>query len=111
MLSLHGCTHGFSLAVESGGYSLFGVLASSVIECRLYGTQAQRLCHRGLTALWHVESSWIRDPICVPCIGRWILNHWTTREALQFSIIYFQVVQLLYLKFHPMSISYSTLEY
>ena len=26
-------------------------------------------------------SSLIRDSICVPCIGRRILNHWTTREA------------------------------
>ena len=22
-----------------------------------------------------------RDQISVPCIGRWILNHWTTREV------------------------------
>ena len=34
-----------------------------------------------LAALWHVGSSWTRDPIHVPCIGRWILNHRTTREA------------------------------
>ena len=27
----------------------------------------------------HVESSWIRDQTCVPCIGRWVLHHWTTR--------------------------------
>ena len=24
----------------------------------------------------------IRDQICIPCIGRWIPTHWTTREAL-----------------------------
>ena len=24
----------------------------------------------------------IRDRICIPCIGRWILTHWTTREVL-----------------------------
>ena len=29
----------------------------------------------------HVESSWTRDRTCVPCIGRWILNHWITREV------------------------------
>ena len=29
-----------------------------------------------------VESSWTRDRTHVPCIGRQILNHWTTREVL-----------------------------
>ena len=27
-------------------------------------------------------SSWPRDQICVSCIGRWILHHWATQEAL-----------------------------
>ena len=27
------------------------------------------------------ESSWLRDWTCFSCIGRWILYHWTTREA------------------------------
>ena len=36
----------------------------------------------GLVALWHVESSWTRDWTHVPCIGRRILNHCTTRETL-----------------------------
>ena len=35
-----------------------------------------------LVALRHVGSSWSRDRTCVPCIGRQILNHWITREAL-----------------------------
>ena len=30
--------------------------------------------------LWHL-SSLTRDQTCIPCIGRWILNHWTTREV------------------------------
>ena len=30
--------------------------------------------------LWDLSSP-TRDQTCVPCIGRWILNHWTTREA------------------------------
>ena len=29
----------------------------------------------------HVGSSQTRAQICVPCIGRWILNHCTTREV------------------------------
>ena len=35
----------------------------------------------GLVAPWHVGSSWIRDRTRVPCIGRRILNHCTTREV------------------------------
>ena len=35
-----------------------------------------------LVALWHVRSSWTRDWTHVPCIGRWMVNHWTTREVL-----------------------------
>ena len=36
-----------------------------------------------LVALQHAESSQTkpRDQTHVPCIGRWILNHWVTREA------------------------------
>jgi len=35
----------------------------------------------GLVAPWHVGSSWTREQTCIPCIGRWILNHWTNREV------------------------------
>ena len=35
----------------------------------------------GLVALQHVGSSQTRDQTGVPCIGRWILNHWTTRQV------------------------------
>ena len=34
----------------------------------------------GLVAPQHVESSQTRDQTHVPCIGRQILYHWTTRE-------------------------------
>ena len=34
-----------------------------------------------LAALWHVESSWSRDRIRVPCTGRWILKHWTPGKS------------------------------
>ena len=43
--------------------------------------QAQQLWHRGLVAPWHVGSSWTRAQTCVPCIGRWILNHCATKEV------------------------------
>ena len=35
----------------------------------------------GLLALGHVESSWAWNRIHVPCNGRRILSHWTTREV------------------------------
>ena len=44
-------------------------------------TQAQYLCCLGLVAPRHVVSSQTRDQTCVPCIGRWILYHWTPREV------------------------------
>ena len=37
--------------------------------------------HMHLVALRHVESSWTRDQTHVPCIGRQILIHCTTREV------------------------------
>ena len=41
----------------------------------------QQLWLMGLVAMWHVESSQPKDRTQVPCIGRCILNHWTTREV------------------------------
>ena len=41
----------------------------------------------GLVAPRYVGSSWTRDGTHVPCIGRWILNHWTTREVLLFPFL------------------------
>ena len=80
-----GCT-GFSLVWVSRGYSLAAghglltVVASLVAEHRLLGMLAQELWRMGLVALQHVDSSSSRDQTCVTCIGRLILNHWTTRE-------------------------------
>ena len=39
------------------------------------------LVAHGYCSLYHVESSRTRDLTQVPCSGRWILNHWTTREV------------------------------
>ena len=40
---------------------------------RSWRVEAPGRCGKGLVAL-------SRDGIHVPCLGRWILNHWTTRE-------------------------------
>ena len=89
---------GLSLVVASEGYFLAVVLglsvavASLVMEQGLYSTGSvvvvlglpvamASLVDRGFVALWHMRSSQTMDRTCVPCIGRQILNHWTTREA------------------------------
>ena len=58
------------------------LMASLVAEHRL---QVHKLPWAQLTylvTLRHVESSGTRDRTLVPCIGRWILNHWIAREVL-----------------------------
>ena len=69
-------------ASHRGGFSCSGAQAlgeeaSVVAAGRLGGSGA-----RTRVAPRHVESSQTRDPACVPCIGRQILTHCTTREFL-----------------------------
>ena len=91
---------GFSLVVESGGYSLLQCMGFSLWQLLLLqstgsrhagfsscGTQAQQLWRTGLVAPRHVESSWTRARTHVPCIGWRILNHCATREVLTFSFL------------------------
>ena len=51
--------------------------------------QAQQLWHTGLVALQQLicSLSRTRARTCVPCIGRQILNHCATREALRKKIL------------------------
>ena len=54
----------------------------------------QELRPTSLADLWHVGSSWSRDRTHVPCIGRQILNHWTTRwvhKILNFKQLCFKI--------------------
>ena len=44
------------------------------------GAQGLSSC-RGLCGMWGLSSP-TRDRTPVSCTGRWILNHWTTRDAL-----------------------------
>ena len=67
-----------SLVVMSG---LLISMASPVAEHRLQGVRARKLWCTGLVAPQHVESSWTRYGTCVPCIGRQIFIHCTTREV------------------------------
>ena len=43
---------------------------------------AKSLCCSGLAPLRHVGSSRTRNRTCVPCIGRWLPSHCSTREVL-----------------------------
>ena len=84
-------------ASHCGGFSCcraraLGARASVVVamwaqQLWLAGSRAQawELWHMGLVAPWHVGSSGTRARTRVPCIGRRILNHGATREALEFK--------------------------
>ena len=73
---------GLSLIATSRGYTLLKCMGLSLhLLLQSIGSRLQQLWHTGLVARTHVGSSWTRDQICVPCIGRQILNHQTTRES------------------------------
>ena len=71
-------------SLQCAGFSLwwFLLLPSGALGPQVSVVVAYRLillC--GYSVAWgYSESSWTRDQTHVPCIGRWILNHWTTRE-------------------------------
>ena len=77
VLGLSHCTWAFSSCTKQG--LLFTVVCgplvvvASLVACQLW--------HTGLAAPKHVGSSQTRDQTCVPCVGRGILSHWTTKEA------------------------------
>ena len=66
-------------------------VTSLVCRARALGTQASvfaslGLSHAGLGALQQVGSSRTGDLNSAPCVGRRILNHWTTREVQDSSL-------------------------
>ena len=70
---------------------LFGAARGRLITLALVGGTGSRVhglqqsWHTGLVALQQLASPLTRDRTCVSCIGRRILNHWTTRKVLQCS--------------------------
>ena len=75
-----------SLVAVSGGYSSLWCASFSLwwlLLLRSTGSrvQAQQLWRTGLAAPQHVGSSRTRDRTRVPCTGKQILNHCTTREV------------------------------
>ena len=76
-------------ALEPAGFSSCGAWAQW-LQCtgsRVRGLQ--QLWVAGFVAPWRVGSSQTRARTCVPCIGRQILNHCTTREAL--SLYFYRI--------------------
>ena len=72
------------VAASSGLLSICGVRPShcngfSCSRAWTLGLELQQLWHMGLVVLECVESSQTRVWTHVPCIGRQIHNHWTTR--------------------------------
>ena len=61
------------------GFSLHWLL---LLQSMGSGVWAHSLWCSGLATLRYVESPWRRDQTDVPCIGRQILNDWTTRVVL-----------------------------
>ena len=111
----HCCTQTFSSCGEQGWFfsvvhglltavtsrctaQALGMRASVVVASGLSSWSSRALGHWlnscGTWALWHVGSSWTRERTSIPCILRWILNHWATREAQTFlSLIWFPFLQ------------------
>ena len=84
-LGLHcfaSCSEWGLLQLWCMGFALWWLLLLQSMLCRVHGLQ--ELWCSDLVAPWHVGSSLARDWACVPCIGRQILNEWTTREVPQF---------------------------
>ena len=98
VLGLPCCTLAFSFCRE--WELLFVVVlwfliavASLVAEHGLWGSWASAVGAQGLVALWHVGSSQSRVQTCVPCIGRWILHHWTKQRSPIVSLLNFLLFQ------------------
>ena len=86
MLGLRFCARAFSSCGKWGPLFIAVrgplTIAASLVEEHRLQAQAQQLWLTGPAAPRHVGSSQTRARTYVPCIGRQILNHCATREAL-----------------------------
>ena len=57
------------------------------MRASVVGTRRLAGCDAWVAAPWHVALSQTRDRTQVPCIGRWILHHWTTRAVPTRTIV------------------------
>ena len=77
----------FSLVAASPDYSLGEMCGLLSLQSMSSKVLAQQLWCTGLVVRRHVGSSWIRDGTPVPCIHRWILNHWTASAVLSRPVV------------------------
>ena len=78
---LHCCVRAFSSCAKWG---LLSGCSNMLLLLQSMGSRApglQQLQHMGPAAPGDVESPQTRDGTCIPHVGRWIPNHWTTREV------------------------------
>ena len=61
--------------------------------CKLSSCGVQDLLPRGM---WDLSSP-TRDRTCVPCVGRWILYHWTSREVPGIVFFFFLLFIIIFL--------------
>jgi len=99
-LGLHCSTRAFSSCSEQGLLSSCGVRAShcggfSCCRAQALGHICFSSCSKGSVALLHVGSSQTRDWTRAPCIGKWTLNHWTTRDVYRIVPGVYHTVQRL----------------
>ena len=92
VLGLRFCVRAFSSCGKRGPLFIvvhgpLTITASLVAEQRLQTRKLSNCGSRGPAAPRHVGSSQTRARTRVPCIGRQILNHCATREALFASIL------------------------
>ena len=81
---------GLSLIVVRGGYSLLHCMGFSLwwlllLQSASYRCMASVTVVHRLSCLRHAKSFQTRDWTYIPCIGRQILSHWTTREVQFYS--------------------------
>ena len=78
------CVEAVSSCVDRGLLSCGGAWALGCRGFSGWSPQALWLWCMGLVAPWRVGSSQTRDGTRIPCLGRRILNHWTTVEVPKF---------------------------
>ena len=94
VLVLHCCMRAFSSWSKLGLFSGCGVWASHCSDFSCCGTWPLRCMGSAVMATWALllPSMWgLPGPgiwTCVLCIGRQILNHWTTRQVQLHLFLY-----------------------
>ena len=81
VLGLRCCVQAILELRRAGATLCCGARASYCGGFSCCRARAQQLWRTGLVAPRHVGSSRTRAQTHVPCIGRWILNHYATREV------------------------------